>query len=358
MLSTLAAIDQRYLQRCADLAALADSQVRDNPRVGAVLVHQDRIIGEGYHQKAGAAHAEVNCLASVTEQDRALIPEATLYISLEPCCVTGRTGACTDLIQREHIKTVVFAQRDTTPGVDGESVSILHGAGVAVREYPDFKPTISVNAHRRTLTTLGRPRVILKYALSADGFIRPADREQSYWITGPVSRRLVHRWRANTAAVIVGGRTVVEDDPALTTRLYPGPNPRPVIIDLRDRCTGKERLFQDVTAPPLLFSGTKRLGLNAENIVLGAVLNKEALTQVLGKLEEQRYGEVTVEGGATLLNTFIATNLWDEVRIFTGTIRFGAGLAAPIVPTSAKVIRREMVGEDRLEVIANSLADQ
>lgn len=342
--------DLNFLRRCAHLAALADGRVRDNPRVGAVLVHKNRIIGEGFHREAGQAHAEVNCLGSVRPDDQELIPEATLYISLEPCCITGRTGACTSLIQREGIKTVVFAQRDTTPGVNGESVGILAAAGIAVREYPDFEPTLSVNAHRYVLTTKGRPRIVLKYAQSADGFLRPADRGQDYWITNAISRRLVHRWRANTMAIIVGGRTVVDDDPSLTTRLFPGPNPRPVIIDPRNRVSGKERLFNGVGERPLLFAGSDRAKINAEVIVIGTDLNKAALTQVLAELKGRRYGEVTVEGGAALLKAFIDAGLWDEARVFTGTVRFGEGVSAPSLPTSAELLYEETVLGDLLGV--------
>jgi diaminohydroxyphosphoribosylaminopyrimidine deaminase/5-amino-6-(5-phosphoribosylamino)uracil reductase len=295
----------------------------------------------------------VNCLASVRPEDRKLIQESTLYISLEPCCITGRSGACTDRIRREGIKTVVFAQRDPTPGVAGESVQILQKADITVREYPDFEDTKFPNAHRHTLVTLQRPYVVLKYARSADGFMRPADREAAYWITHPLSRRLVHRWRANTSAILVGGRTVVEDNPSLTTRLFPGPTPLPVIIDLRNRCTGKEKLFDDSGHQPLVFASCERPELSAEVVVLGNDLNKAALTQVLGKLMEQRVGEVTVEGGTTLLNAFITAGLWDEARIFTGKARFGSGLPAPRLPGDAALVGEKTVGTDRLEVFKN-----
>jgi diaminohydroxyphosphoribosylaminopyrimidine deaminase/5-amino-6-(5-phosphoribosylamino)uracil reductase len=345
--------DTQYLRRCAQLAIFGDGRVRDNPRVGAVLVYQDRIIGEGYHQVAGQAHAEVNCLASVCSEDRGLVRESTLYISLEPCCITGRSGACTDLIRREGIQTVVFAQRDPTPGVAGESVRLLEEAGIVVREYPDFNPTKLPNAHRHTLVTRHRPYVVLKYARSTDGFVRPADRGAAYWITHPLSRRLVHRWRANTSAILVGARTVLEDNPSLTTRLFPGPTPRPVIIDLRNRCTGKEKLFGGSGERPLVFASRARPELAAEVMVLGEDLNRKALTQVLGKLKEQRLGEVTVEGGATLLNAFITAGLWDEARVFTGNIRFGSGLPAPRLPGSAAMAWGKIVGTDRLEVFKN-----
>ncbi len=332
---------------------LGDGRVRDNPRVGSVLVHQDRIIGEGYHRIAGQGHAEVNCLASVRPEDRLLIPESTLYISLEPCCITGRSGACTDKIRREGIKTVVFAQRDPTPGVAGESVRILQRADITVREYPDFADTKLPNAHRHTLVTLQRPYVVLKFASSSDGFIRPADRKAAYWITHPLSRRLVHRWRANTSAILVGGRTVVEDNPSLNTRLFSGPTPQPVIVDLRNRCTGKEKLFAGSGQQPLVFTSRARPELAAEVVVLDKDLNQEALTQVLGKLMAQRVGEVTVEGGAALLNAFITTGLWDEARVFTGTARFGSGVIAPHLPADATLVEKKAVGTDRLEVFKN-----
>lgn len=342
--------DLRFLRRCAGLAGLATGEVGNNPRVGAVLVANGRIIGEGYHHRAGEPHAEVNCLASIREEDRPLLPEATLYISLEPCCIAGRTGACTDVIRKYGIPTVVFAQRDATAGVDGKSVAILEAAGVTVREYPDCKPTLRPNAHRRILTLENRPRVTLKWAQSADGFIRPADRTATYWITNPISRRLVHRWRANTSAILVGGRTVVEDDPSLTTRLFPGPDAVPVILDPRNRVTGKERLFTTAgRRRPLLFAGSERPDLDAEVFVIGSDLNKGALTQVLGEVAKQGLGQLTVEGGTTVLNAFLKSGLWDEARVFTGPVRFGDGLAAPNTPSASFLVRDEQIGTDALK---------
>jgi diaminohydroxyphosphoribosylaminopyrimidine deaminase/5-amino-6-(5-phosphoribosylamino)uracil reductase len=334
-----------YLARCAHLALLGTGDVLDNPRVGAVLVYDGRIIGEGYHKRAGEAHAEVNCLASIKPEDRTFIPESTLYVSLEPCCISGRTGACTDLIKKHGIRDVVFAQRDTTKGVNGESVAILMAEGIKVREYPDFRPTLVANAHRRTLTLEERPRIILKFAKSADGFIRPKDREEKYWITNSISRRLVHRWRAETSAILVGGRTVVDDDPSLTTRLFPGPQARPVVLDLRNRVTGKEQLFNGVGRKPLLFAGTKRTGINAEVVVIGPDLDKAALTQVLSTLKEQRLGQVTVEGGAATLQAFLSSGFWDEARVFTGQVRFGDGVPAPVFSLLKLVSQEDILGD-------------
>ncbi|CAH0999729.1 Riboflavin biosynthesis protein RibD [Neolewinella maritima] len=339
------------LGRTAQLASLADSRVRDNPRVGAVLLHEGRIIGEGYHQVAGQAHAEVNCLDSVAAADRSLIPESVMYVSLEPCCIKGRTPACTGLILKEHIRKVVFAQRDTTDEISGRGAGILREAGIRVKEYPDFGPTRATNAGRSVFTTEHRPFILLKYAQSADGFLRPKDRDRSYWITNPISRRLTHRWRTQTNAVLVGARTIIDDDPQLNARLFPGPDPRPVVIDLRDRLTGKEGIFQAGGQRPLVFTGRKAAKLKADTIEMkDKELSKKAFRRIMKKLYELKLGHVTVEGGATLLHAFLEHGLWDEARVFTGTGRFGTGLPAPVLPATAHLVRRERIGTDTLAV--------
>ncbi len=347
------------LGRTAQLANLADSRVLDNPRVGAVLVHEGRVIGEGYHQVAGEAHAEVNCLDSVREEDRELIPASTLFVSLEPCCIKGRTPACTGLILKEHVRKVVFAQRDTTDEVSGRSASILREAGVRVKEYPDYSPTESTNRNRMIFTTEQRPFVLLKFARSADGFLRPKDRSKKYWITNDISRRLVHRWRTNTNAVIVGARTVIEDQPRLSARFFPGPDPRPVIIDLRDRLSGRESIFSAGGVKPLVFTGRKPAKLRADTVeIKDKELSRKVLKKVLRKLHELKFSHVTVEGGATILEAFLTYGLWDEARVFTGPGRFGQGLAAPDVPVLARHITQEEIGTDRLDVYRRPAAKE
>ena len=313
-------------------------------------MHDGRVIGEGYHQQAGQAHAEVHCLESVREEDRPLIPESTLFVSLEPCCIKGRTPACTGLILKERIKKVVFAQRDTTDEVSGRSAAILREAGVRVKEYPDFAPTEATNKNRLIFTTEQRPYVLLKFARSADGFLRPRDRSKKYWITNDISRRLVHRWRTCTNAIIVGARTVIEDDPKLTARFYPGPDPRPVVIDLRDRLSGREKLFSGQGPRPLVFTGRKPAKLRADTVEIKEKdLNKKAIKKILRKLHELKYSHVTVEGGATTLNAFLEYGFWDEARVFTGPRRFGQGLPAPEFPGSVRRVGHERIGTDVLE---------
>ncbi|WP_157974314.1 bifunctional diaminohydroxyphosphoribosylaminopyrimidine deaminase/5-amino-6-(5-phosphoribosylamino)uracil reductase RibD [Lewinella sp. IMCC34183] len=337
------------LARTAQLARLADARVLDNPRVGAVLLHDGCIIGEGYHQQAGKAHAEVNCLASVREEDRPLIPAATLFVSLEPCCIKGRTPACTGLILKEHVRKVVFAQRDTTDEVSGRSAAILREASVRVKEYPDFAPTEDTNRNRLIYTTEQRPFILLKYAQSADGFLRPRDRSKKYWITNDISRRLVHRWRTCTNAVIVGARTIIEDEPKLNARFFPGPDPRPVIIDLHDRLSGREKIFSGGEQRPLVFTGRKPARLRADTVeVKEKDLNKKAIKKILRKLHELKFSHVTIEGGAVVLNAFLHHGFWDEARIFTGPQRFGHGLPAPELPATARSLSEERIGTDRL----------
>ncbi|WP_168797561.1 bifunctional diaminohydroxyphosphoribosylaminopyrimidine deaminase/5-amino-6-(5-phosphoribosylamino)uracil reductase RibD [Neolewinella litorea] len=347
------------LFRTAQLACLADSRVLDNPRVGAILMHEGKVIGEGYHHQAGEAHAEVNCMASVKEEDRPLIPESTLFVSLEPCCIKGRTPACTGLILKEKVRKVVFAQRDTTDEVSGRGAAILREAGVRVKEYPDFLPTELTNMNRMIYTTEQRPFILLKYARSADGFLRPKDRGKKYWITNDISRRLVHRWRTTTNAVIVGARTVIEDEPKLDSRFFPGPDPRPVILDLHDRLSGREKIFTSDGQRPLVFTGRRPAKMKADTVEIKEKdLNKKALKKIVRKLHDLKYSHVTVEGGATTLEAFLSKGLWDEARVFTGAARFGNGLIAPSLPASARLLSSEMIGTDRLEIFRPSQVDK
>lgn len=343
--------DFKYLLRTTQLAQMGDSRTLDSPHVGSILVAGNTIIGEGYHQQAGSAHAEVNCLASVKPENRRLIPESVLYVSLEPCCIVGKTGACSTLILNHGIKTVVIGQRDSTPGVDGGSVELLRAAGVTVREYPDFVPTWPPYQYRHTLVTEQRPYITLKYAQSADGYLRPTDREADYWITGPISRRLVHYWRTDQTGVLVGGRTVVEDDPRLDTRLFPGPAPRPIILDPRGRVTGREWVFQG-EVPALLFTSRTDIQLSSGEVIhIPADLDAGILWFVLRQLRQRRLASLTVEGGGAVLRAFLEANLWDEARVFTGPLTFGSGLAAPVISAygSAQLSTTERVGQDELQ---------
>ena len=340
--------DIDYLFRTAQLATLGDSRVLDSPQVGSILVDGETIIGEGYHRRAGHSHAEVNCLASVASRNRHRIAESTLYVSLEPCCIVGKTGACSTLILSAGIQTVVIGQRDSTPGVDGGSVELLRTAGVEVREYPEFAATLAAYRYRHVMVTEGRPHVTLKFARSADGYLRPPDRSAKYWITNPISRRLVHRWRTETTAVLVGARTVLEDDPRLDARLYPGPDPLPVVIDPKARLDGSQRVFHG-ERPPLLFSSRKPAGFTGGHVAIAPDLSATTTTRILRNLADRRLANITVEGGAGLLQAFLGAGLWDEANVFTGRARFGGGVEAPELSSwGGRVVSIERIGGDRL----------
>jgi len=316
-------------------------------------VYNGRIIGEGYHQKAGQAHAEVHCLQSVNPRDRRFIPAATLYVSLEPCCIIGKTGACSTLIINNKIRTVVIAQRDGTPGVAGDSIRILREAGVTVREYPNFTATWPAYQFRHTLVTEGIPYVTLKFAQSRDGFLRPAERNSEYWITNSISRRLVHQWRSKETGIIVGARTVLDDDPSLTTRLWPGPDPVPIVVDPRGRLSGKEKVFRGPVVP-VLFTSAKLEAPRVDVVSIPNNLNTETLLYILQQLAARRMANVTVEGGGALLSAFLTSGLWKEARVFTGRPIYKDGLTSPDpLQYGGEVVQETRIGSDKLVCYLN-----
>lgn len=347
-----------FLSRCVDLAQLPGAQVSPNPRVGSVLVYEGRIIGEGYHHRHGAAHAEVNCLASVKAVDRHLISSATLYVSLEPCCIHGRTPPCTDLIRRAKIPRVIIGQLDQTAEVSGSGVRQLREAGISVEAYPDFIPARRLVAPRQLYAAHERPYVLLKYARSVDGIMAPAG-QQSYWITSPISRRMVHFWRSRTTAIVVGAATVLADNPRLDTRYYPGPSPLTVVLDPRGHINHERwQIFARNAAPsPLLFQPEGQVGLpGAEQFFFSphtwpANLSDSAsiiIKRLFEVLHQRGKNHITVEGGATTLSLFLKSGLWDEARVFTGTgTYFGEGKSIELPPGPPH--HRLALGADRLE---------
>lgn len=359
-----------FLQRCADLANLATSATSPNPRVGAVLVHENRIIGEGYFQQVGQAHAEVNCLKSVAETDRQLISSATLYVSLEPCCFHGRTPACTGLIIEHKIPKVVIGQLDQTAEVSGQGIAILNANGVETLSFPAFQPTQRVAQARQLFAAANRPFVLLKFAKSADGFLAPSTPEP-YWITGEISRRMVHFWRSRTSAIVVGAGTLLKDNPRLDTRLYPGPSPLVCVVDLGNKIThGKYRMLQEKPRREFILIQTEGaspvkefkqlfIPLAVSNVLKSFNFKelqssqaakkgaKAVVDLVLGILKNENINHITVEGGQWLLNLFLSAEIWDEARVFTGTSTyFAAGLEAPTIqgePTDRIEVQNDLL---------------
>lgn len=326
--------DEHYMRRCFDLARLGAGSVSPNPMVGAVLVHGARIIGEGFHQRYGEAHAEVNAVNSVRAEDLHLLAEATLYVSLEPCCIFGKTPPCTNLILEHRIPKVVISCLDQTPGVAGQGVEILRSAGVEVISGVLEAEGFRLSAIRNTFVTQQRPYILLKFAKTRDGFFAP-DTGLQHWISNAYSKRLVHRWRSEVDAILVGTNTALHDNPQLSNRLYFGKSPLRLVLDKNLRLPPTLALF-DGSSPTLVFtaqeSAPKNALPNVEYIALD--FQKDWLPQMLNILAERKITSLMVEGGAQLLQAFIEAGLWDEARVLTGEALLFKGLAAPNLAVS------------------------
>jgi diaminohydroxyphosphoribosylaminopyrimidine deaminase / 5-amino-6-(5-phosphoribosylamino)uracil reductase len=336
---------QFYMARCLQLAALGAGRVRPNPMVGAVLVYGEKIIGEGFHQQYGEAHAEVNCISSVLPANQHLIKDSVLYVSLEPCVHHGKTPPCADLIIARQIKTVVLGCRDPFEAVNGRGIEKLSAAGLAVITGVLEAECISLNKRFFCFHQQKRPYIILKWAETANHCIAHEDKTPAK-ISGDLSNRLVHRWRSEEAAILVGTQTALTDQPALTARLWPGPQPTRLLID--------KELIVPVSSP--LFANEGRLivfnhkrSATENNILYVQLIAAEPLLpQLLKKLHDLQIQSLIVEGGTVLLQSFINENLWDEARVITNTnMVINSGYAAPKL-TTGHVVKNELIEGDRI----------
>jgi diaminohydroxyphosphoribosylaminopyrimidine deaminase/5-amino-6-(5-phosphoribosylamino)uracil reductase len=334
-----------FMRRCLQLADLAAGNTAPNPLVGAVLVHQGRIIGEGYHEKYGEAHAEVNCLKSVQPADRLLISSATMYVSLEPCCHFGKTPPCTDLILKEQIPHVVVGCRDPFPLVDGKGIEILQAGGVQV-SYPMLENQ-SVEKNRRFITfhQQKRPYIILKWAESANHKIAYSE-VGNFHISNKWSDRLVHKWRTEEAGILVGTNTALMDNPELSARFWPGKNPVRIVLDQHLRLPHSLKIY-DGTVPSVVLNSEKES--TSGNVILKKMHSDIPISEsILTALYELKILSVLVEGGRKLLQSFINTGSWDEIRIITNEeMTIPAGLSSPEF-NDAKFTGSETLGSDTI----------
>lgn len=342
--------------RCLQLARLASGEVAPNPMVGAVLVFNDEIIGEGYHKVYGQAHAEVNCLASVNDSHRPLIPQATLYVSLEPCAHFGKTPPCADLIIREKIASVVVGCRDPFPEVDGKGIENLKAAGVQVTSGVLENECRELNRRFFTFHTQRRPYIVLKWAQTADGKLAHADYSRVQ-VSNDYTNRLVHKWRSEEMAIVVGTNTAMFDDPSLTTRHWPGKNPVRAVVDLNLRLPSTLQLFNG-TIPTVVFNRHRhtlpfekisRETLHSIGVAYYQVTEDTHLVhQLLNGLYQLGVQSVLVEGGTQLLQSFLEESLWDEARVITNEKLFlGVGLPAPQL-REGRLVKEERLFSDRL----------
>ncbi|GAB3905758.1 bifunctional diaminohydroxyphosphoribosylaminopyrimidine deaminase/5-amino-6-(5-phosphoribosylamino)uracil reductase RibD [Mucilaginibacter boryungensis] len=340
----------KYLQRCLELASLGMGYVSPNPMVGAVIVHNDTIIGEGYHQKYGEAHAEVNAVNSVlTKHDNAeeLLRESTIYVSLEPCAHYGKTPPCADLIIKHRIPKVVIGCRDPFLQVNGKGIEKLHDAGIEVITGVMEKECLALNRRFFTRVQKQRPYIILKWAQTQDGFFAP-DNDSQYWISGLEARKLVHKWRSEEDAVLVGKNTARVDNPQLNVRDWEGRSPKRVLIDRRLELSHDLNLF-DQLVETLVFNEIKTDIEGKIKYIALEDFDNYVPQYIMFQLYLQDIQSVIIEGGAATLKSFIETDLWDEARIFAGNKTLGSGIQIPVIKGFNK--EKYKIGDDDLEII-------
>jgi len=332
------------MQRCLELAEKGEGRVSPNPLVGAVLVYQDRIIGEGWHACYGSAHAEVNCLRSVAPADRALIEKSRLFVSLEPCAHHGQTPPCVESILAHRIPEVIIGCEDSFSKVAGAGIRRLEAAGVKVTTGVLQVASRQLNRRFFTRQEKRRPYIILKWAESADGFLAPKD-GRGVTVSGPASHKLVHKMRQSEDAFLVGYRTAVLDDPLLTDRFWGGPQPVKMVWDKGNDLPTDLRMFREGMTY-ILNREENREEKRFHKIKIESPVPDASWFSVeaTGKLNS-----IVVEGGAGTLQEFIDAGLWDEAWVFRATLSLSQGLAAPKL-TAGYRLREFELGEDRVSV--------
>ena len=309
------------MKRCFQLAKKGAGNVAPNPLVGAVIVHNDKIIGEGYHRKFGDLHAEPNAVNSVT--DKSLLPHSTLYVNLEPCNHFGNTPPCADLVVKSNFKRVVICNSDPNPKVNGSGIEKIQKAGIEVESGVFEKEGLELNKRFFSAQINNRPYIVLKWAQTADGFINHLKPQKALKISSFLNQQLVHKWRSEEAGILIGAKTLLNDKPKLDVRLTTGTKPTPIVLSTRaeDLTT---LFWKDRKA--ILIAPAKPVHL-PENIEF--ISSKEGLDNALHLLLKHGIASILVEGGAKTLKEFIDKNLWDEARVYRGSHTISEGVKAP-----------------------------
>jgi len=329
-----------YIERCITISKNGLGVTRPNPMVGAVIVHNNKIIGEGYTSSYGGNHAEVNAINAVKNQNN--LKEATLYVTLEPCSHFGKTPPCSDLIIHKGIPKVVIGTIDTHSKVAGKGIEKLRKAGINV--ITNVLESECINHHKRFFSfhNKQRPYIILKWAETADGFIAPEikNEKKPIWITNYLSRQLVHKWRTEEQAILIGTNTAIEDNPSLTARDWKGHNPIRVVIDKTNKLPKSLSVFNS-DAKTIIIDKLK-VDFNPSN---------EIAQQICKILHANNINSIIIEGGSKTLQAFINEGLWDEARVFTGNSLFKKGVKAPIF--KGNLISEEKIINDTLKIYSN-----
>lgn len=338
-----------FMQRCLSLATLGMGDVAPNPMVGCVIVHDGIIIGEGFHEKFGQPHAEVNAIRSVRNPE--LLLYSTLYVSLEPCAHFGKTPPCSDLIIESRIPRVVIGTVDPFAQVAGKGIERMKNAGIEVDLGLLEAECRDLNRRFFTFHEKKRPYIILKWAQTLDGFIDTDHTQIQHptWITNALAKRLVHKQRSEESAILIGTNTAECDNPSLTVREWSGNQPIRLVIDRTGRLDARLNIF-DQKAPTWVFTSIRKKEDEARKYIT-LDFDREILPQLLSELYRRDILSVIVEGGAELLTSFLKMNLWDEAFVYTGNQFFGKGVAAPHI--SGETIAIEELDECKLHVLRN-----
>ena len=368
------------MHRCLELAKNGKAQVAPNPMVGCVIVYQNKIIGQGYHQHYGQAHAEVNAIHSV--KDKTLLKQSTLYVNLEPCAHYGKTPPCSDFIIDHQIPKVVVGCIDSFSEVSGKGIEKMRKAGIEVVIGVLEQTSIDLNKRFFTFHTKKRPYIILKWAATQDGFmdvdrsvitnieqqnVNPfhetkdcfvprndemtsqAHNKVDNWITTPASKIVVHKWRSEEMGILIGTNTAINDNPQLNVRKWKGKNPIRIVLDLNNRLTNDLHVLDNST-PTIIVTHHQKT--NRENIQYCAIdSDKKMLPQLLHILYQLEIQSVIVEGGKKLIETFIAENRWDEARVFIGAKTFTKGLKAPLLTINP--VAKQQISTDTIYFYKN-----
>ncbi len=320
--------NELLMQRCLELAQKGLGRVKTNPLVGALLVYNDKIIGEGYHEVYGEAHAEVNAIANVKKEHQKLIKDAILYVNLEPCCHHGKTPPCVDLILQHQIKKVVVANVDPNPLVAGQGIEKLRSKGVDVINGVLEKNGKELNKRFFVNFLKKRPFILLKWAESQDGFIATEDRKRTK-ISADYTKYLVHQWRSEEMAIMVGTNTAQYDNPKLNVRYWAGHNPMRILIDKSCRIDLHNNIFNKEFGDTIVYTAQKMIPDKTNVIAVQIDFDEHLLTNILKDLYKKGIASVLIEGGKQLLESFLKQGLWDEARVIKSKLELQKGIKAP-----------------------------
>lgn len=346
-------IHEKYIIRCLELGQNAIGSAAPNPAVGACIVLKNKIIGEGFTSPYGGPHAEVNALSQI--QDKRLLKNSTLYVSLEPCSHHGKTPPCSDAIITAGIPRVVIGIRDPNTVVDGKGISSLENAGIEV--ITNVLEPACREHHKRFLCyhEKRRPYITLKWAQTSDGFMAPEHglrkgEKKPYWITGTLVRQRVHQWRSQEQVILVGSKTVLEDNPDLNVRRWSGRSPVRVVLDQDNQVKESHRVCNDA-AFTWIVSPENRTDLPSHVQHITIPFDDQLAENLVNELHHKKINSLFVEGGRQTLLTFMEVGLWDEARVLTGNMEFGEGLRAP--EAKGQITHREKIGSDTLLIYRN-----